>query len=375
MMIKSKKSALILFMIFAAVSAYAEKKAEVTADPFPSERPGQYVYYHDMRTGIYGNKEPVNRLVGFMKADNKQYIVSIFNLKDRKSFLFLGHFYLNKGIMEFATDSMQGDPKEGTFLMADLMNLMNYLGSETVKVLPKLSNKNDIAVNSDWESYKRKFVNSYRWWIPFYKLESCRNALKDSFGEKDYTSFKLVCFGTVPENDPDIFTRINRLPVYYKEKTENTKYLIPPAVKMAVKLDNTSIMLDKNWHFEKANPASGLYHDSYWLKKFTVRDAQIGVESIPLTNIKLEKNEINTFVSTLQFQSCVIADTVKIDLKGKTLILTLWDADNGTATFTEYLSLGIKNNVLIVLNFSAFDFIYYANTDYFKPILNSDFNN
>jgi len=375
-MINELKSLIIAALIICtSVSIYAEKSAEVTADPFPAERPGQYVYYHDMRTGVYGSKEPANRLIGFMKADNKQYIIRICNVKDGKSFLFLGHFYLNKGIMEFTPDTMQGDSKEGTLLLADLINLMNYLGSETVKVSPALLNKNDLNINSTWESYKRKFNNSYRWWIPFYRLESCTNAESDSFGEKGYASIKLVCFGTVAHNDPDMFTRINKLPVYYKDKIENKKYMIPPAEKMTVKLDNTSFKLDKNWHFEKADPAAGLYQDTYWLKKFTVRDAQVGVESLPLTNIKLEKNEINTFVRTLQFQSCVITDSVNIDLKLKTLSLSLWDADNGTTTFTEYISLGVKNNVLTVINFSSFDFIYYSNTDYFNHIINPDFNN
>lgn len=67
-------------MICIPVLLQAEKNALVTADPFPDERPGQYVYYHDMRTGVYGNKEAANRLVGFMKADNKQYIIRICNI-------------------------------------------------------------------------------------------------------------------------------------------------------------------------------------------------------------------------------------------------------------------------------------------------------
>ena len=375
MISKFKSLVITLSILCISISIQAEKKTEVIADPFPAERPGQYVYYHDMRTGVYGSKEPANRLIGLMKAENKQYIICITEIKNGRSFLYLGHFYLNKGIMEFAVDSMQGETKDGTFLLADLLNLMNYLGSETVKIAPGLVNKNDLTVNSEWESYNRKFVNSYKWWIPFYKLESADNAVKDTYGEKGYTSLKLVYFGTVALNDPDMFTRINRLPSYHKDKTGSTKYIIPRAEKMTVKLDNTTLLLDKNWHFEKGNAETGLIQDSYWLKKFTVRDAQVGVESIPLTNIKLEKNEIETFVSTLQFQSCVIADTVKIDLIKKTLSISLWDADNGTATFTKYVSLGVKKNVLTILNFSAFDFIYYTNTEYFDSILNNDFNN
>lgn len=358
-----------LLLIYIPAGAAAEKSTVVAADPFPSESPGRYVYYHDMRRGIYGKKEPVNMLIGIMKADNKQYIIRALDNKSGESFLYLGHFILDKGIMQFTPDSMQGDTNRGMLLMADIMNLMNYLVIETGRHLLRLQNKSDATVNSNWEEYGRKTVNIYRWWIPFYKLESCSNAGNDQFGEKGYVSLKLICFGTTSKNDPDMFTRINRIPSYHKQKHESAKYAIPAAERMTVKLDNVTLNLDKNWQFEKADPASGLHHDTYWLKKFTVRDAQIGVESVQLTNLKLEKNEIETFAGTLQYQSCVIADTVSIDLKNKALSLSLWDPDNGTATYTRYKSLGVKNNVLTILNFSAFDFIYYTNMNYFDATL------
>ena len=358
----------VFFAVIISLSLYADSAAIITADPFPSERPGQFVYYHDMRTGVFGSKEPVNRLFGIMKADNKQYIIRVQNLKDGKSYLYLGRFILIKGEMEFLTESVQGNSKEATVIMADLLNLMSYLGRETLNHSSKLKNKIDLSVNSNWVSYNRKLVNRYKWWIPFYKLESSGNIENDNFGQKGYVSLKLICFGTAPEDDPDIFTRINRLPSYHKEKITDKKYSITSAEQMKVRLDNTPINLDKNWYFEKGDPLSG-FQDSYWLKKFTSRDAQIVLESIETQNIKLDKNEIEAFVSSLQFQSCVIADTVNIDLKGKTLELSLWDADNGYATFTRYISLGIKRNLLTVLNFSAFDFIYYSNMDYFDSIL------
>jgi hypothetical protein len=358
----------LFFTVIISLSLYADSAAIVTADPFPSERPGQFVYYHDMRTGVFGNKEPVNRLFGIMKADNKQYIIRVQNLKDGKSYLYLGRFILSKGEMEFLTESVQGNTKEATVIMADLLNLMNYLGREILNHSSKLKSKIDLNVNSKWESYNRKLVNSYKWWIPFYKLESANNIETDNFGPKGYVSLKLICFGSVSQDDPDLFTRINRLPSYHKEKITDKKYTITSAEKMKVRLDNTPLNLDKNWYFEKGDPLSG-FQDSYWLKKFTSRDAQIGLESIETDNIKLNKNEIEAFVSSLQFQSCVIADTVDIDLKGKTLTLSLWDADNGTATFTKYISLGVKRNLLTVLNFSAFDFVYYSNIEYFEAIL------
>jgi len=356
------------------VPGYTDNITAVTADPFPSERPGQYVYYHDTRRGIYGSREPLNRLFGILKADNKQYIINVCNLKNTKSYLFLGHYILNNGMIEFLTESIQGDKKEGAAIMAELLNLMNYLGSETVKNSIKINNSKDLAVKSTWESYRREHVNRYKWWIPFYKLESCINAESDIYGDKNYTSFKLVCFGMVAQNDPDMFTRINKLPVYYKDKVADKKYIIPASEKTTVKLDNVSFNLDKNWHYEKGDLLNGIC-DTYILKNFTAMDAQIGVESIELNNIKLDNNIIDTFVSTLQYQSCVITDTVAIDPEKNTLSLSLWDADSGSSTFTKYISLDVKKNLLTTLNFSAIDFIYYSNIDYFNSILNTGFNN
>lgn len=361
-------------IIFMSASGNAEKNTLITADPFPSERPGQYIYYHDMRKGVYGDKEPLNRLFGILKADNKQYIIRVGNLKNGKSYLFLGHYVLKNGVLEFLTESIQGDAKEGTVIMAELLNLMNYIGSESINYSKNINNSKDLVVNSTWESYKRKLVNRYKWWIPFYKLDSSMNQVSDAYGDKNYLSFKLVCFGTVSQSDPDMFTRIDRLPVYYTEKLNDKKYIIPATEKIKVKLDNTTFNLDHNWHYEKGDQFNGI-NDSYVLKKFTARDAQVGVESIELSNIKVENNIINTFASTLQFQSCVISDTVVIDFDNKTLSLSLWDADSGTATFTKYKSLNVKKNLLTTLNFSALDFIYYCNMNYFNAIINSDFNN
>lgn len=356
-----------LFLVSLTLSLYADNAALITADPFPAERTGQYVYYHDMRTGVFGKKEPVNRLFGIMKADNKQYIIRVMNLEDGKSYLYLGRYILNKGAMEFLTESIQGNTKEAALIMGDLLNLMNYLGADSVAHGAKLKDKNDLKVNSIWESYNRKFVNSYKWWIPFYKLESSSNLEADNFGGKGYVSFKLICFGMVAGSDPDMFTRISKLPVFHKEKITDKKYLIPAAEKMKVRVDKTPLNLDKNWHFEKGDPLSG-FQDTYWLKKYTSRDAQIGIESIEIGNITTGRNEIDAFVNSLQYQSCVIADTVSIDLKTRVLTLSLWDTDSGTATFTKYMSLGVKKKLLTVVNFSAFDFIYYSNMEYFNAL-------
>ena len=82
--------------------------------------------------------------------------------------------------------------------------------------------RNDFKVNSTWVSYNRKFFNSYKWWIPFYKLDSSIDSEPDLYNGKDYTSLKLVCFGTVARDDPDMFTRISRLPLYYIDKISAT---------------------------------------------------------------------------------------------------------------------------------------------------------
>jgi hypothetical protein len=362
---------LIAVAVLITISLNAEDKVTVTADPFPAERPGQYVYYHDMRTGIYGNKAPLNRLMGILKIADKKYLVRICNLSDGKTFLYSGRYVLNKGIMEFSPENMQGDAKEGAMIMADLLNLLNYLGSETIKYGQKLTGKNDFSVNSTWENYHRKLVNSYKWWIPFYKLVSSSNAENVDTGMKGDLMLKLVCFGSVYDADAETFTSISNLPIYYNEKSDLKKYIIPETEKVTVKLSGRSFILDKNWNYEKPDQQSGIMHETYWLKKFTVRDAQIGIESIDVSNMRMEKNEIESFVSTLVFQSCVITDTVHVDPENKTLSLSLWDPQSGHSTITKYRSLGIKKNVLTLLNFSAFDFIYYGNMNYFNTIINT----
>jgi hypothetical protein len=272
--------------------------------------------------------------------------------------------------MEFTPENIQGEAKEGTMIMADLLNLMNYLGAGTLKHAQKLKGKKDFSVGSDWVNYNLKLVNSYKWWAPFYKLTSSVNAGTDKSSAKGNSILKLVCFGSVYDEDAETFAQISKLPVYYNEKSAPGKYLIPAADKVEVKLAGFSLALDKNWVYEKPDPAAGMMHETYWLKKFTVRDAQIGIETIDVSNMLIEKNEIDSFAATLQFQTCVITDTVNIDHAKKAMTLCLWDPKSGSGTLTVYRSLGIKNKSLMLLNFSAFDFIYYANMEYFNAIMN-----
>ena len=361
---------LIMASMLIAVSIRAEDAVTVTADPFPLERPGQYVYYHDMRTGIYGSKEPLNRLMGILKIADKKYLVRICYPASGKTFFYSGRYILNKGAMEFTPENIQGDPKEGSMIMADLLNLLNYMGGETLKHTQRFKSKSNFTINSTWQNYGKKFVNTYKWWVPFYKLTSCNYAETDKLAAKGDTAVKLVCFGSVYDADAETFTQISKVPVYYNEKSDLKKFKLPEAEKMPVTLAGMKFILDKNWIFEKPNPESGIVHETWWLKKFTVRDAQIGIETIDISAMRIEKNEIDSFAATLQYQTCVISDTVEIDAAGKTLTLSLWEPKSGNNTLTKYRSLGIKNKILTLLNFSAFDFIYYANMEYFNAIIN-----
>ena len=362
---------LTIVAVMITVSLNVKDAVAVAADPFPVERPGQYVYYHDMRTGIYGSNEPLDRLMGILKIADKKYLIRIYYPATGKTFYYSGRYVLNKGIMEFTPENIQGDAKEGTMIMADLLNVLNYLGGETLKHAGRFKNKEDFSVNSSWPNYDRKFVNSYKWWAPFYKLTSSSNAETDKWASKGGIALKLVCFGSVYDADAETFTLISKVPVYYNEKSDLKKYVIPETEKVQVKLAGIAFTLDKNWIYEKPNPEYGIMHETYWLKKFSVRDAQIGIETINISDMHMEKNEIDSFTATLQYQTCVITDTVSIDHGRKILTLCLWDPKSGSSTLTKYRSLGIKNKILTLLNFSAFDFIYYANMEYFDAIINT----
>lgn len=361
---------LTVFAILVTVTAGTEDAVTVTADPFPMERSGQYVYYYDMRTGIYGSEKPLNRLMGILKIADKKYIIRICYPADGRTFFYTGRYVLKNGVMEFTPENIQGDAKEGTMIMADLLNLLNYMGSETLKLGQRLKGKENFSVNSAWENYGRKFVNAYKWWVPFYKLSSMSETGTGKQNAAGDPVLKLLCFGSVYDADAETFTQISKLPVSYNEKSDLKKYAIPAAEKVPVTMAGIKFTLDKNWGYEKPDPASGIMHETYWLKKFTVRDAQIGIESIDISNMLIEKNEIDSFTATLQYQTCVVADTVSVDAGRKILTLSLWEPKAGSCTLTKYRSLGIKNKVLTLLNFSAFDFVYFANMEYFNAIIN-----
>lgn len=356
--------AAVLFLL--PVTLPAADDVTVTADPFPAERPGQYVFYHDMRIGVYGSTEPLNRLMGILKIDEKKYVIRIYYPADGRNFYYTGRYVLSRGMMEFTPENIQGDEKEGTVILADVLNLVNYLGAETVKHGRRLKSRETFSVDSEWAGYGRKFVNEYKWWVPFYKLTSMTGT---DTGKTNGPDLKLLCIGSVYDNDATSFTSVSRLPVLFTKKTGQDRYVIKPAEKMQVILGGITFNLDKNWNYQKPDPASGMPHETYWMKKFTVRDAQIGVESVDTTSIHIDANEIDSFAATLQYQTCVITDAVNIDEVRKELTLCLWDPVSGSCTIMKYRSLGIKNKVLLLLNFSAFDFVYYSNREYFDAIL------
>ncbi len=361
----------ILCLIIQFNPSFAENDAIQKVDPFPSTQPGQYAFYHDTRDGVHhvSTSSKMDRLIGIVKINSETYVVRVYDLQTGSDFTFHGYFTKEKGIYNYVCEGFNGDANTGMIIMADLMNLLNYYSSEIDKVNKKLTDK-PVKITTHWEGYDSWNENSYDWWLPFFKLSSSKYASKNARGKKGAVSLKLLFLGRFTADTQMNFFKYKSIPGTLSETPDSDKYKLAETNADPVKMEGVTLNIDSNWEYMPKDKESGIFFDTYWIKKFSTRDALIGVEVYNVKSVGNEKALSKLQMRGLALNECIIVDSIKIDKKNKTLSFLIWDVENDLTTIHVSRSLGIKNHILKNINFSAFEVIYNQNKAYFNSIIN-----
>ncbi|MBN1531576.1 MAG: hypothetical protein JXA20_02840 [Spirochaetes bacterium] len=328
-------------------------------DPFGENNPGQYVYYHDTRKNVYGNKNALNRLLGIMKIGYNKYLMRIYDIDESREGILIGSYIRNNNHYEFMPKQAKGDQYWLSLVTADLLNILNYYGNEYSNN-QKNSQRKEITINSNWKNYGRELINRYCPWIPFYHLKS--SVLS---GTKE-CNIKCVFFGRMMPNDT-IFFQITNIPNV--DNDANANYRIEAKGAKSINLNGIVFKLDDNWKLMKGDVKTGVPHDTCWVSKYSARDSQIGVETIELHNKIKAGGENELLFLFMNTSKCIITDSVSIN--GKTISYIIQDVNTNTYNRQIFHIIKFSANEVKVINFSSFEVIYTSNKSYFDNIVTS----
>lgn len=178
------------------------------------------------------------------------------------------------------------------------------------------------------------------------------------FKEVNYMAYRFGKIKTLDSKGVQSFYDDDVIP---SPKHENKEFKIPKKNSKKIELNGIKFKIDENWVQQELDGV-----ESWWLQCDSIRDAQIMVEKLPdgmRPKTQAEKCRLLTFM--IPRQEFLLPATLHVFSKGDTVYISyeIWQT-NEAVTFC---IVGIKEDVII--NFSAFDYVYYQNQEYFKKIL------
>jgi hypothetical protein len=249
-----------------------------------------------------------------------------------------------------------------TLILADIMNLLTFFSKEYNKI-EKTGLENNKKIKTNWYNYDGlKLETTFSPWIPFYKINSCIDI------NSKHPYIKLYSIGLVKNPKNATFFKIkSTVKDNYKSKLILTK---KNNKKIVIK--DVSINLDENWTKQLPDKQKGIMHETYWISKETMRDAQIGIETIDLRKMKLIiKNTNELLLLLLTINQFVLSESMIYNGENDSLKYDIYDHNSGRIT-TTYLKLFKKTESLYLLvNFSSYKSVYDNNAKYFHNILKS----
>ena len=327
-------------------------------DIFKDVLPGQYIFYHDKR----GNN---NRITGLLKYYDGSIICRTYDLDNRRETLVQLDFSINNNENDIKpVNTFHGDlMNDYQYVMVDLMNIWSQY--ETVK---DGLNFQEVNKEDAWPELKYTLEHKFVKWIPFLKFYSTRKT--DSIDP----SYKLILIGKMQDPKDPVFMNFLTIP---KSKPFPT-FKLSAKTKNLVKMEGASIQLDENWNFVEPSPEYNTYHDTYWIKIKSQRDAQIGVETISFLDKFITKDIEH---SPYQIASLIISASLMVEptsvvfqnlpdgsLKVSFVVLS---PNELYATQCIYKIYKVNKNDYKIINFSTFKSLYEDNTKYFNEIIDS----
>ncbi|NBU99658.1 MAG: YbfB/YjiJ family MFS transporter, partial [Spirochaetia bacterium] len=181
------------------------------------------------------------------------------------------------------------------YVMVDLMNIWSQY--ETVK---DGLNYQEVNKEDAWPELKYTLEHKFVKWIPFLKFYSTR--MTDSIDP----TYKLILIGKMQDPKDPIFMNFLSIP----KSKPFPSYKLVARRKNIIKMEGASIQLDDNWNFVEPSPEYNTYHDTYWIKIKSQRDAQIGVETISFLDKFITKDIEH---SPYQIASLIISASLMVE--------------------------------------------------------------
>lgn len=341
---------------FSLIAVALLTAVSVFANPLDYIESGSYAYYYDGRGGLE-NEYVRGYLVFHAEGGLSIVLMNVVNVKTRKSYKF------NIGIREAQNKDIELVSAKG------IEEIPEELRPEITQSIPDLLNFDamyrgnikkidyDSTLEDKWEEYSLYY--HYSKVNPMFKFDSI------SFNDpKDNIVFVTEKYGYVTINELDDFYS-NAPKALFKKKERPSKNVIPEAAEQVVTLNGVEIKVDGNWDANDFQEGE-IHNTGMWLKIDSIRDAQVMIERVPKEfPFKTVKEKEKFITSILLGIPNLIPYTVEVKKDGKDIVLTYVNYDEHNWTTINIVRL-TKDTVI---NFSAFEDMYFENKDYFDNIL------
>jgi hypothetical protein len=345
--------ALILFAVAYAATISAEAKYD-----FPNTSSGQYIFYYDTR-------RDAKRLTGIMKFYDGTIVCRTFDSIEKTNTIVSLKILKTDKEYEVVPDRIfTGDfNRDIQYVLVDFNNILN----QQIKHTNKINDKKN-AFLDPWPEFGYDLEHVFWKQIPFMGLYSTRRTdLKDPF-------YQAVIIGRMSDSDDVNFFNLD-LPIY-KEKL-SAKFEVPIKKSKVISHAGYLITLDEHWNRIDANKIPEIKHETYWYSVDSLRDAQIGIEKIDISDfpnqskIKTAKDLGNLI---LRSHPILLADTITVsELPNGELQLDFVSLEFQSRFRTKhiYRIKKLSGNKFEILNFSAFYETFTKNESYFLDVIKS----
>lgn len=337
----------IIISILACIDVYARS---IFDDVFN----GEYVYFMDNRI-----QTPFYRGYIYYTAENQSYLfVRSVNLSNNDEALYQIIINTNK-IEDSKTNLISG--KNSLNHQQACVDVFNFITAYNL-------NNNKI-------SYEYEFKDKWEKYTYYYNFNKIAPVFK-------IYSLKMEFPGKKKEENPRYY--INRSGIIDIKKISEFKVLKPlntdfiknrnSNVKLSgineksIIANGVKIILDDNWTSQK-----NINFPSYWIKKESVRDAQISIETGDWSKFKSKGyNSLDDFIKYIVLSSPGVNwNYFKVEKAKDKMVVQYAVIDENNFQNFMYQEYLIKKGELIIINFSSFFSIFMNNHEYFNKIINS----
>lgn len=349
--ISSIKCLILLVLLCSTAEIYSE-------DFFKDVLPGQYIFYQDKR----GSN---NRITGLLKYYDGSIICRTYDLNSNSETLVQ---------LDFSSNNNENDIKPINTFHGDLMNDYQYVMVDLMNIWSQYEavkeglNFNELNKQDEWPELNFTLEHKFVKWIPFLKYYSTRKT--DTLDP----TYKLILIGKMQDPKDPVFMNFKSIPT----SKPFPSFKLAGVQKNLVKMEGTSIQLDENWKFMEPSKEFNTYHDTYWIKIKSQRDAQIGVETISFLDKYITKDiEHNPYqLASLIISASLMVEPTSVNFQAfpdgslKVSFVVLSPNELFATQCIYYIHKSGINDYKII-NFSTFKSLYDENIKYFNELLST----